>query len=157
MVVDDIITEDCINFTNYILPAIMEYLKIDSAPFIQFCPCFDRDDIYGLYKFDTKELFICANVISNMFKCKNYGELFLHVASAITHELTHYKQDIENRYSYEQYLNDYKNLYENTVEEYINQDIEREAYNNQFDFIKNNRMHVYILAGTVLNQRLKIK
>jgi len=69
------------------------------------------------------------------------------------HELTHYKQDIEGRYSQEKFLNEYTTI--TNLEGYMDQDIEKEAYSNQFDFTKINRMYIYTLAGIVLNRRLK--
>jgi len=153
IVVDEKVTEDCIEFIGLVLPKIKEYLNIESAPFIQLCTSFDLPTVYGLYKFDTKELFICPYELAKLFKLKNYGELFLNITAAIVHELTHYKQDIEGRYSQEKFLNEYTTI--TNLEGYMDQDIEKEAYSNQFDFTKINRMYIYTLAGIVLNRRLK--
>lgn len=162
IVYDENILNNSIEFINRIGTTIQKYLELgnlENIPFIQFCEEFDNPEVYGLYKFDTKEIFISVKSLIKTYKCRNYADLFINLGGAIIHELTHYKQDIEGRYSYEKFVNEYRHINDYSMNEYISQEIEQEAFKNQIEYMqdKDIRKLTYKLAGIILVRRFKKK
>ena len=128
--------DKCVEFTKELLPMILKQLELDTTPNIQIDKLPER--VFGFYQ-NSSIVISVENIIKA--KVKNRASLGFCIAEFLTHELTHYKQDLERRIPlFHQTYGEVSYL------EYISNPLEIEANKSALKFSKKNEKEIYRLV-----------